>query len=77
MPIYEYLCAKCDKPFEELVFSSETAVKCPRCHSGRVEKLLSVFAPPPSSAPTCAVPEGGCRNPEAAAAGCCGGGRCH
>jgi putative FmdB family regulatory protein len=45
MPIYEYACTACDHRFEELVSASgSTLVACPRCSSGDVEKLLSVFA---------------------------------
>ncbi len=73
MPIYEYLCAKCGKPFEELVSSSATAVKCPMCRSSRVERQLSVFAAHargPEPVPPCAAKAGGF-TPD-----CCGGGRC-
>ncbi len=43
MPIYEYVCQKCGKPFEELVRGKE-AVKCPKCGSQQVERKLSTFA---------------------------------
>jgi putative FmdB family regulatory protein len=45
MPLYEYACRKCQHTFEELVFGNE-AVECPRCHTGKVERLLSVPAKP-------------------------------
>jgi putative FmdB family regulatory protein len=45
MPLYQYICAKCQRTFEELVFGDE-AVECPECHGGRVERLLSVPAKP-------------------------------
>jgi putative FmdB family regulatory protein len=44
MPIYEYVCGDCAKPFEELVFSASTAVNCPLCGSVHVERQLSTFA---------------------------------
>ncbi len=44
MPIYEYVCKKCDHPFEMLVRGSEKPV-CPSCGSGSLEKQFSVFAP--------------------------------
>ncbi len=43
MPLYEYKCKKCGNSFEELVFGEEK-VKCPKCGSEEVEKLLSVFS---------------------------------
>ncbi|HUI27215.1 MAG TPA: zinc ribbon domain-containing protein [Candidatus Kryptonia bacterium] len=74
MPIYEYHCSDCDRPFEELVMSSATAVSCPICSSSHVERQLSVFAsrsgtgstPSPSSASSDA---GGFTG-----GSCCGGG---
>ena len=41
MPIYEYECTKCREVFEELVFGSEKDVRCPRCSSKKVNKLMS------------------------------------
>jgi putative FmdB family regulatory protein len=43
MPIYEYECRDCDKPFEELILrkSDEAEVRCPKCKGKRVEKLVS------------------------------------
>ncbi len=44
MPIFEYICGKCDNHFETLVRSG-TTVECPSCHSTKLEKQLSVFSP--------------------------------
>ena len=44
MPIFEYLCRKCGHRFEKIVRGAEAA-DCPECHSRRLEKQLSVFAP--------------------------------
>ncbi len=44
MPIYEYICRKCDEEFEQLVFDREAAIECPACGSRKVKKCLSVFA---------------------------------
>lgn len=46
MPIYEYTCSRCDKPFEKLVRSmnDSTPVKCPACGSDQTRRTLSVFA---------------------------------
>ena len=43
MPIFEYVCKKCDHRFEAIVNAS-TQVECPSCASQRLEKQLSVFA---------------------------------
>ena len=46
MPIFEFVCSDCSKPFEELVRSSSAAseVVCPGCHSQNVKKKISTFA---------------------------------
>ena len=46
MPIYEFRCKKCDKKFEELVFSlnSEKKIICPQCGSKESERLFSHFS---------------------------------
>lgn len=43
MPIFEYKCKQCDHEFEALVYGSQKAA-CPKCHSGKLEPKLSVFA---------------------------------
>ena len=43
MPIYEYVCKKCDHAFELLLMGNAKA-KCPQCESKSLEKQLSVFA---------------------------------
>ena len=65
VPIYEYVCMKCESHFEELVRNGEKP-KCPDCSSAKVQKQFSVFAtkgdqPAPSFGQT------------AAGGGCCGG----
>jgi putative FmdB family regulatory protein len=48
MPVYEYLCRSCGKPFEliESVSRHDAAkVRCPECKSKKVERRWSpVFA---------------------------------
>jgi putative FmdB family regulatory protein len=46
MPIFEFICADCGEPFEELVRSANAAdeVTCPNCHSEQVRKQISTFA---------------------------------
>ncbi|HEU4385135.1 MAG TPA: zinc ribbon domain-containing protein [Anaeromyxobacteraceae bacterium] len=43
MPIYEYSCRECGRAFEELVVrrSDEVEVKCRKCGSRRVGRLMS------------------------------------
>jgi putative FmdB family regulatory protein len=31
MPLFEFNCARCGKPFEELVFDTSSAPACPVC----------------------------------------------
>jgi putative FmdB family regulatory protein len=66
VPIYEYVCMKCESHFEELVRMGDEATSCPDCGGGNVRRQLSVFAAhgtaeAPSFGP---MPRGG---------GCCGG----
>jgi len=46
MPIFEYDCTDCGRPFEEFVRSLNTAdqVVCPACKSTQVRKKISTFA---------------------------------
>ncbi len=43
MPLYEYVCRKCSRPFEELIFG-DAKPACPACKSEDVERVLSVVA---------------------------------
>ena len=45
MPIYEFICARCDNKFEELILrtSDLSEVACTSCGSPQVEKTFSVF----------------------------------
>ncbi len=45
MPIFEYLCLACGKPFEKLQKSAaEDAPPCPACGSTEVKREFSSFA---------------------------------
>ncbi len=44
MPMYEFVCDGCQNQFEELVFSSDEQVPCPKCGSPRVTRVLSICA---------------------------------
>ncbi|HEY6767774.1 MAG TPA: zinc ribbon domain-containing protein [Candidatus Sulfotelmatobacter sp.] len=43
MPIFEYICQKCNHQFEALVYGDQKA-QCPKCHAGKLAPQLSVFA---------------------------------
>jgi len=45
MPIFEYVCTKCEHRFEALIFGSQKAA-CPKCHSKHLAPQLSVFGCP-------------------------------
>jgi putative FmdB family regulatory protein len=44
MPIFEYLCKDCGRPFEKIVPRYDSPASCAHCDSANVEKQLSVFA---------------------------------
>jgi putative FmdB family regulatory protein len=45
MPIYEFDCQDCGKPFETLVIGFSTdGVRCPECQGKNVKKKISSFA---------------------------------
>jgi putative FmdB family regulatory protein len=66
MPIYEYVCMKCESHFEELVRNGDTP-NCPDCSSANVKKQFSTFATHGAQS----TPSFG---QTAAGGGCCGGG---
>jgi putative FmdB family regulatory protein len=43
MPIFEYVCTKCEHRFEALIFGKQKAA-CPKCQSKDLAPQLSVFA---------------------------------
>jgi len=59
MPIFEYLCKKCDHQFEALVYGSDQA-ECPRCHSRKLTPQLSVFAVSAKASQATPAPTGAC-----------------
>jgi putative FmdB family regulatory protein len=44
MPIYEYVCDKCDTRFERIVSNARQEIACPKCASKKATIQLSVFA---------------------------------
>ena len=74
MPIYEYVCARCQARFERLVRRSGEDVACPSCASESVDRQLSVFAA--LSSPAAPSFEGCGAEACAAGPGDCGRGTC-
>ncbi|MDD5101461.1 MAG: zinc ribbon domain-containing protein [Endomicrobiaceae bacterium] len=45
MPLFEFICEKCGKQFEKIVFSiNNETIECPTCKSTDVKKQFSTFA---------------------------------
>ncbi|MDR1857447.1 MAG: zinc ribbon domain-containing protein [Desulfovibrio sp.] len=44
MPLFEYVCTACGKPFE-VILRAGAEVACPACASTEVERQLSVISP--------------------------------
>ena len=63
MPMYEYVCMKCEGHFEELV-RGDQVVACPECGETKVARQLSTFSMVGTAGQTGAVSSSG---------GCCGG----
>jgi len=74
MPIYEYICLKCEDRFERLTGVSSAEPSCPSCGENRVRKQFSVFASPSPTPSATTVRSGG--GACGAGGGCCGGGAC-
>lgn len=63
MPIYEYVCQKCQHPFEAFLRSSTDQASCPKCEETReLKRVPSVFtaAAGGQSAPFAPPSGGGC-----------------
>lgn len=72
MPIYEYLCKKCRKPFEHMAFNSNDKPVCPECGGKNLSKLMSAGSIMVSPAPFACNMDGGC-GPDMCGSGGCGG----
>lgn len=44
MPIYEYRCSQCTRPFERYARTFNDQPDCPHCGASEVTRLLSTFA---------------------------------
>jgi putative FmdB family regulatory protein len=65
MPIFEYICEKCENHFEALVYGDEKA-SCPKCKSTKLAPQLSVFSVSAKAGPSpkpAAGPCGSCGDP--------------
>jgi putative FmdB family regulatory protein len=71
MPIFEYICNDCGKPFEKIVSRYDSDADCAHCNSRNVEKQLSVFAVAGSSSGG-DTSQPGCGRCGAAQPGMCG-----
>ncbi len=73
MPIYEYICSKCEKTTEALRRMSEAdePIACEHCGSKKTKRAQSVFAASGTSAGT-----GASEHTHSPGCGCCGGGSC-
>jgi putative FmdB family regulatory protein len=59
VPIYEYVCMRCESHFEELVRGAEQ-VACPDCAATDVSRQVSSFAVHGITKPVTAAGGGGC-----------------
>ncbi len=67
MPLFEYVCKKCNHPFEALVRGDE-APRCPECGSRSLIKQLSV----PAAHSGTGTKQGGFNTPCGMPPGSCG-----
>jgi len=44
MPLYEYVCQKCERRFDVLVRNKRSKTACPSCKSKKSERLFSIFS---------------------------------
>jgi len=45
MPIYEYICQKCQERFElrRRIVDSDSDIRCPRCGAEKPQRIISAF----------------------------------
>jgi putative FmdB family regulatory protein len=72
MPIFEYLCNDCGRPFEKIVLRHDSPADCIHCNSENVEKQLSVFAVAGPAKDFNAAADAGCGRCGAPQPGMCG-----
>ncbi len=53
MPIFEYICKKCDCQFEQLFLTpNDPLPQCPKCGGKKLRKLVSAGSIRPQGVPT-------------------------
>ncbi len=72
MPIFEYICRDCGRPFERIVPKFDSETECVHCNSENIEKQLSVFAVAGASSSGESAMDAGCGRCGAAQPGSCG-----
>lgn len=72
MPLYEYRCRRCERPFERLARNFNDRPDCPSCGASEVTRELSTFAVSTAGGAKSAAPSlGGCgEGPPCGAAQC-------
>ncbi len=60
MPIYEYRCEKCGQVNEFLILGKQEPLRCQKCGSGDLRKLLSAHNTGSSSREFAELGAGGC-----------------
>jgi putative FmdB family regulatory protein len=46
MPIYEFICEKCNKPFIEIMSVKEfekRKIRCPKCKTKKIRQIINSF----------------------------------
>ena len=62
MPVYTYICKDCGEKFDLLVgvTAEKVEIKCKKCNSKNIEKILSAFSVGGSGASGSSCPTGTC-----------------
>lgn len=62
MPIFEYICEKCEHHFEAIVLGHEKPA-CPQCRSKKLEQQISRFGVAKESSSPAVAPCDSCGDP--------------
>jgi putative FmdB family regulatory protein len=72
MPLYEYRCTRCDRPFERYTPTFNDKPDCPACGASDPARLLSTFAVSSGGMTDSAPSFGGCGEGPPCGASQCG-----